>query len=465
MSTDNWHVEFNPAKFLDRVNLDQLIERNAVFNESATSRTSAPCVLCSKTNETSGILLNEGSFLCRSCYLEVAKVSYPEKYERLRRSFLLNSEARRIARDEFTAAYEYIRESNSILIFGWISLLLIFFHPIMIVVSTLLIIVGYYQKSIIDKKVDNWKKLEREWESVNPVPIEPDLRHFHDPLAELSLRDRTILKIFDHWPGYPPYWKYLRLVVLERDSNRCQVTGCPSRLELHIHHMQPVSMGGAHSPSNLVSLCDFHHALEPEKGHERIWGEIKTRYFTLVSAHERSNRASSGNHNVQAHIRRLKLISLEELKALTQTYGFCCPDCGATKIKFVLNSEKNLITVECPTCQKESEGPQQLTEETGPKLAEILGVSRNKGRWHARWDMLSDRKNMPWGAWTSKAAAKKRKQHKEKLAAHESAPECPKCGANMKLIRPRPSDTWKAFWGCSKYQMTGCKGSAKYNPN
>lgn len=462
MQSESWHADFDPSKFLSRINLDQLIDRNSVYNESTTHDAKAPCILCEKSKNHSGILLNEGSFLCEACYSEVAGISYPEKYEILRRNFLLNSEARRLANYEFRKAFEYIQESNAILLFGWFSLLFVFVNPIVLVLSAILLIAGYYKKSIIGKKLAEWHRQEKEWERLNPPPCEPVLRHFHDPLAELSVRDKKILKIFDHWPGYPPYWKYLRLVVLDKDSHRCQVTGCPSRLELHIHHMKPVSAGGAHSPNNLVSLCDFHHALEPEKGHERIWGNIKTRYFTLVSEHERSNRASQGVHKVQPHLRRLKLITLDELRDLTKTYGFCCPDCGDTKIKLFINSDKNLVSVECPACMKATEGPQLLTEETGPRLAEILGVTRNQGRWHARWDMLSDRKVLPWGEWSAGVISKKRERYKDKLKQHQEAPNCPNCGARMKLIKPRPTDSWKAFWGCSNYQMTGCKGSAKY---
>lgn len=464
MNAENWHIEFNPSKFLTKVNLEKLIEKNSVYNESSTRDARGPCILCAKENIKSGILLNEGSFLCERCYSEVASISYPEKYESLRRNFLLNSEARRLANDEFRNAFEYKQETNGILVVGWLSLIFVLVHPIVIVFSAILIAAGYFKKSIINKKLAEWIRLESEWERLNPKPIEPVLRHFHDPSAELSVRDKKILMIFDHWPGYPPYWKYLRLVVLDRDAHRCQVSGCPSRLELHIHHMKPVSLGGPHSPNNLVSLCDFHHALEPEKGHERIWGDIKTRYFTLVCGHERSNKASAGVHKVQPHLRRLKLVTLEELTEITKFYGFCCPDCGDAGIKFALNTQQNVVLVECPTCQKAVEGPQQLTEETGPKLAEILKISRNKGRWHARWDVLSERKNMAWGKWSSDSLAKKRKQHKEKLDTHKAAPDCPKCGGRMKLIKPRPTDTWKSFWGCSNYQINGCKGSVKYIP-
>ena len=126
------------------------------------------------------------------------------------------------------------------------------------------------------------------------------------------------MKIFEHWPGYPPFWSYLRAVVLSRDAHRCQVTGCPSRLELHVHHICPTYAGGPHSPKNLVTLCQFHHAIQPERGHERIWGAVKNRFFTLVQKHERANRSGNGTHMVTAHLRRQELITLEELTALNQ---------------------------------------------------------------------------------------------------------------------------------------------------
>jgi ssDNA-binding Zn-finger/Zn-ribbon topoisomerase 1 len=254
----------------------------------------------------------------------------------------------------------------------------------------------------------------------------------------------------------------LREVVLKKDSGRCQVSGCPSRLELHIHHIKPVSEGGEHTPVNLISLCDFHHALEPEKGHERIWGNIKTRYFTLVCEHERSNRATFGRHTVLAHLRRLQLVTLEELRELTKIYGFSCPQCGNTHIKFTLYRGKNTIEIECPTCAKSVAGPQELTEETGPRLAELLRVTRNQERWKARWDVLSERKGTVWGAWQGNRVTKKRKEYRERLEQDSSKPVCPKCGAAMRIIRPRPTDTWKPFWGCTQYKATGCKGSARY---
>ncbi len=463
MTTENWHSEFNPSKFLSRVNLAQLIERNEAYDESSISDAKSPCILCGKIYSR-GIVLNDKSFLCQQCYSEVALISYPEKYETLRRQFVVATEARRLAWEAFRERFEYKSKESALVFLGWASLILAFANPAFLILTIILLAVGYSKNSINNKKNAEWLNRKTQWEQSNPVPTAPIQKHFHDPTAELTQRDRQILKIFNHWPGYPPFWKYLRSVVISRDYNRCQVTGCPSRLELHVHHMRPVSEGGTHSPDNLVSLCDFHHALEPEKGHERIWGDIKTRFFTLVCAHERSNRSKEGTHLVRAHLRRLQLITLDELRELTKTYGFCCPSCGETKIKFLLYSDRNIIRVECPTCHEATEGPQELTEETGPLLAEIVGVMRNKGRWKARWDMLSERRNATWGMWRGYAVSAKRKKHKERVEMTKSAPSCPKCGSSMKVVRPRPTDKWKAFWGCTQYSVTGCKGSARYVP-
>jgi ssDNA-binding Zn-finger/Zn-ribbon topoisomerase 1 len=271
------------------------------------------------------------------------------------------------------------------------------------------------------------------------------------------------LSIFNHWPGYPPFWNYLREVVLVRDGHRCQVTGCPSRLELHIHHKKPVSKGGAHIPENLVALCDFHHALEPDAGHERIWATIKTRYFTLVRSHTRSNRANPGTHSVNTHLRRLELVSESELENLKKTYGFSCPHCNSSDLVLFLDEKRNIVQVTCRACEQCVQGPQELTEETGPRLAEILKSTKFVGQWTARWDMLSERKKSDWGDWEKSTVSKRRRDYQYKKEVETTKPVCPKCGSPMRVIQPKPGDSWKPFWGCTQFRTTGCKGSAKLN--
>lgn len=292
MTVENWHYEFNPSKFLSRVNLAQLIEQNEAYNESYISDAQSPCILCGNAYSL-GILLNDKSYLCKNCYNTVATISHPEKYENVRRQYIQEKEARRIALEDFTKTFEYKKTGNNFSNYALYSLILLLINIGFIIVPIILFTISSFIEKEQNKKREEWRTRLDKWHKYYPEPSAPLLRHFHDPLAELTPRDKKILKIFNNWPGYPPFWQYLREVVMARDNNRCQVTGCPSRLSLHIHHKMPVSKGGEHIPSNLVSLCDFHHALEPTEGHERTWSNVETKFFTLVREHD-GDSAESG---------------------------------------------------------------------------------------------------------------------------------------------------------------------------
>jgi 5-methylcytosine-specific restriction endonuclease McrA len=47
--------------------------------------------------------------------------------------------------------------------------------------------------------------------------------------------------------------------VLHRDQGQCSIEGCRSRYRLQIHHIQERHLGGDHDPSNLITLCWYHH--------------------------------------------------------------------------------------------------------------------------------------------------------------------------------------------------------------
>lgn len=446
MAAENWHASFNPQKFMSRVNIDKFIVLNEAYNENKVDEVSKPCILCQNL-EGPGLLLNDKSYLCKKCFKDISTITYPEKYEKAKRKYIQEGEARRLARDAFIESCGFRKTAKILSTCASISLLLLFLHVGLLVVPGLLLFVSYSAQEKHKKKLDEWNK-------TYPEPSVPLLRHFHDPSAELSTRDVTILKVFNNWPGYPPFWNYLREVILTRDKNRCQVSGCPSRVSLHIHHMTPVSKGGEHKPTNLLTLCDFHHALEPDEGHERIWGSIKTRYFTLVREHTRHNRASEGFHDVCAHVRRLELISEAEIKQIQEYYVFSCPSCLSTSISITVNYQNKKVAASCNSCSQQWTGARALTEETGPRLAELLPVTRNKGRWNARWDMLSSRTD---NVFATLSAGKPKQPIKSK--SRKTMPDCPKCGSPMKLIRPRSGQRWKQFWGCTKHQTTGCNGS------
>jgi ssDNA-binding Zn-finger/Zn-ribbon topoisomerase 1 len=448
---ETWHEQFNPQRFLSRVKIDQFIEHNEAYNENKVDRLGKPCILCSGL-QGPGLLLNDKSYLCKSCFAAVSTVRFPEKYEKVHRQFLTDREARQQARAAFVQNCMYRKISSWAGIAVWLSLPLLYFQIGFLIVSVASFLVYRATRTKHEEKITKW-------DAMYPMPAEPLLKHFHDPAADLTYRDRIILKVFNNWPGYPPFWGYLREVVLRRDGNRCQVSGCPSRVELHIHHKTPISQGGEHVPTNLVSLCSFHHALEPDEGHERIWGAIKTRYFTMVRAHSRRNPSSPGYHNVRAHVRRLELSEKPELFAIKDYYGLSCPSCNSGNLEINVDKKNQEVVVKCSDCGKNWAGRRQLSEETGPRLSEALSVTRNSGCWTPRWDMLETRADSTFRL--LKKDSSKPKSNRKTIKSKEvvTNPSCPKCGNPMRLIKPRKGDKWKAFWGCSKYKVTGCNGS------
>lgn len=453
MEPQNWHSDFNPQKFLSRIDIESLIEKNEVRPENQIDKGNTPCIIC-ESKQVPGLLLNDKSFLCKQCFSDVSTISYPSKYELAYRDHLSALESRRIALEEFSIKYGYTKYDSILHTIGWGSIILLFINIALIVVPITLLITAYINDSIQDSKYNKWLELKTEWERKYPEPNKPVLRHFHDPLAKLSTTDYKILKIFNNWPGYPPFWHYLREVVLKRNNNHCQVTGCPSRASLHIHHKNSISNGGTHTPDNLITLCEFHHGLEPEAGHERVWGAITYRHFTMVRAHLRRNKTTSGYHEVRAHIRRLELVNEQELIEIFNYHEMSCPNCDSNDIHISVNNEVEIL---CISCDQIWIGEKELTEETGPRIAELLKINKNLGSWKVRWDMLSTRKDKVFSALNS---GQKRKLKKAKKKAIEKS-RCPKCGGNMRLIKPRRGQEWKKFWGCTNWRITGCKGTRR----
>jgi hypothetical protein len=64
---------------------------------------------------------------------------------------------------------------------------------------------------------------------------------------------------------YPDNWDEIREAVKDRDHHRC--TQCDAvDVELHVHHIVPLSRGGANDWDNLVTLCDICHKEEHSGG-------------------------------------------------------------------------------------------------------------------------------------------------------------------------------------------------------
>jgi len=66
---------------------------------------------------------------------------------------------------------------------------------------------------------------------------------------------------------YPEDWNERRKKVLDRDGYKCQKCG-KEDTELHVHHRIPISRGGNHKLSNLITLCSScHENQHPIKSH------------------------------------------------------------------------------------------------------------------------------------------------------------------------------------------------------
>ena len=59
-------------------------------------------------------------------------------------------------------------------------------------------------------------------------------------------------------------WDLIRDRILSRDSYECQESDGYCKGPLQIHHIIPLSKGGANELDNLITLCFYHHSLKHE---------------------------------------------------------------------------------------------------------------------------------------------------------------------------------------------------------
>lgn len=74
----------------------------------------------------------------------------------------------------------------------------------------------------------------------------------------LEERKEQLRAIYDYWPSRPPDWEERRRICLDSNGRECSLCG-DDNVELHVHHVQPISSGGSHLQSNLELLCKFCH--------------------------------------------------------------------------------------------------------------------------------------------------------------------------------------------------------------
>lgn len=376
MTSTDFFAAYSPKSLLARVNIDGILEKQKnYFSLDDIRRGHATCFFCGLISQEM-IFLSDRTPLCVCCLNNISTIQYPEKYEFQRREYLARTKLRDENIELLNKKIEKIKqEPYSGPFFGCIFFLLSFLFPgfLVFVVFSIVCSIDFEKnkKVLIKNEQENFSRNF-------PEEPKPNLFSFLNS-AYLSDSDRKILFIFQHWPGYPPFWEELRAKVLERDRHTCQVTGCPNRLPLHIHHVIPISKGGSHIQENLVSLCLFHHGMEPSDSHDRLKQKVETDFFSFVPLHFRKNQVNNGFHEVKSHLRRKKLASIQDIRKIISSWMMACPRCNSHEL-LVSERDTNKIRVQCSECHFSTSGEKQLPEEMGPRLVKVLKTGQ-LGKW------------------------------------------------------------------------------------
>jgi hypothetical protein len=96
-----------------------------------------------------------------------------------------------------------------------------------------------------------------------------------DGLRPVAFTDRT--------DTIPPA---IRRFVQWRDMGQCSIEGCHSRYRLQPHHIVERHRGGGHDPTNLVTLCWFHHHVAIHQLGYTIDPDSPTHRRRLLSPHQ-----------------------------------------------------------------------------------------------------------------------------------------------------------------------------------
>lgn len=375
MATSQFTFRIDPAHF--QVDVEALLELNDHQSESMESVGDStqlkPCILCGSSSYQKCLNLNNGLKVCEDCTEFLKKVKYPESSERRRREYVERSRKRELAVEKIRSHW-LIKGRNIFFAGGFTLLVASYFQTKVFLFAVCFILLGIALLILV-------RMLQKNWNKRFPEIEKPVVNAFSDPNAELTEFDRKCLRVFEHWPGYPPFWNDLAKAVRKRDQNRCQVTGCPSLLELHVHHREMISQGGAHTADNLVTLCAFHHGVEPEEGHFQILEKFKNPRFTMIPTHRRHNPVNRGTHRVEAHVRRLQLATNEQIRNIIQTYAMRCPQCESYKSGFDISPMSKALRIVCGGCGQGFSSKNCLPEEIGPQMAAVLIVGQNRGRW------------------------------------------------------------------------------------
>ena len=207
------HMQFRPSDYLNKVTVRNLLSKSRIGTTEKVYN--KKCVYCGNPKDE-GISLNNNELLCSECLEELSYISYPEKYETSWREYLTQRRAREMARSALEDSLSvYVTWKIVGILAAITSLLISFTYVSSLLITSISIYIIYYT-------VNKPKEIREQWIKQNPEPNQPKLKHFHDPSAHLTENDKQILHIFEHWPGYPPFWSQLKDIIRKRDKCRAR---------------------------------------------------------------------------------------------------------------------------------------------------------------------------------------------------------------------------------------------------
>lgn len=382
----------------------QAVLRGAKGVPTQGSHQSPSCRMCGTNalSEPDTLRLLNGDCVCAKCQQGIKSYKYPERYQALLDSHTQACTSLMKQRSEYEASLRLavlrnicdrvtpVAASSGYLLLlavipmscvGWLAKLavipVLLLAVLLLVVSVLSALCG----AICRRRVRRSLSL---WDSAHPAPASPTLRGLFDVEVALTQRDELVKEILAVWPGMPPHWANMRQAAIHRDNRRCQVSGCPSRLKLHVHHKKARCEGGTHQADNLVSLCAFHHAIQPEQHHSGLRDRLDTPYFTLYS-----ERRSDGEAP-RVYLKRKRLITEAELSAIMAWHGMTCRACGSPRATVEFKKRLRRIAVQCNSCNAVWTFERKTAEETGPEIAAELCLTKNAGCWKFTPLLLGD---------------------------------------------------------------------------
>jgi len=84
------------------------------------------------------------------------------------------------------------------------------------------------------------------------------------------------------------FWSQIAMLIMQRDSFKCQFDGCEDTGGLEVHHIIPRRAGGSDDPKNLITFCHKHHVMQGTHGSGSVRGLNDTN-LNMWGTHDDTN--------------------------------------------------------------------------------------------------------------------------------------------------------------------------------